>query len=295
MFKLALDAGHDLNNAKCCIKSIDPNQTKEWWLNDRICDKIQKLFSEYDGIEIMRTDDTTGKKYINVSDRAKAANKFDADFFLSIHHNGGVKGGKGGGVVAYTYTKVDDTTKAWQKELYNAIVGATGLKGNRAKPLATASYAVLRETKMPAVLMECGFMDSATDTPIILTEAFADKVAKACVDVIVKRAGLKEKEQPKPVPAPVPTPAPAPTPAPTPKPTPAPAPVKKTYKAGDTVVLNKTPLYASATSKIKVGTKTGTYWVYDGIAKNGRYRITNKASRVGKTPAGLNVTGWVVL
>lgn len=281
MFKLALDAGHDLNNAKCCIKSLDPKQTKEWVLNDRICDKIQKILADYDGIEILRTDDTTGKKYINVSDRAKAANKFDANFFLSIHHNGGVKGGKGGGVVAYTYTKVDDTTKAWQKELYNAIVGATSLKGNRAKPLATSDLAVLRETKMPAVLMECGFMDSATDTPIILTEAFADKVAKACVDVIVKRAGLKKKEQPKP--------------APTPKPTPAPAPVKKTYKAGDTVVLNKTPLYASATSKIKVGTKTGTYWVYDGIEKNGRYRITNKASRVGKTPAGLNVTGWVVI
>ena len=31
----------------------------------------------------------------------------------------------------------------------------------------------------------------------------------------------------------------------------------------------------------------------DGILVNGRYRITNAASRCGKLPVGQNVTGWV--
>ena len=63
--------------------------------------------------------------------------------------------------------------------------------------------------------------------------------------------------------------------------------------AGATVTLNATPLYVSSTATSKAATKTGTYYLYDGILINGRYRITNTPSRVGKTPVGQNVTGWV--
>jgi len=38
---------------------------------------------------------------------------------------------------------------------------------------------------------------------------------------------------------------------------------------------------------------SGKYFLYDGINVAGRYRITNLASRCGKTPVGKNVTGWV--
>lgn len=211
MFKLALNAGHYLSTpGKRCMKILDPKETREWELNDRICDKIEQKLSDYTGYELLRIDDTTGKIDTALKTRTDKANKWGANFYLSIHHNAGVLGGKGGGVVAYTYTKVDSVTAAWQKELYDAIIAATGLKGNRSKPLAAANLHECRETKMPAVLLECGFMDSTTDVPIILTDAFADKVATACVSVIVKRAGLKKKEQPKPakdinVPTPVPT------------------------------------------------------------------------------------------
>ena len=194
MFKIALDAGHGINTAgKRCLKAIDPKETREWTLNDRICDKIESLLKAYDGYNLLRVDDTTGKKDIALETRVKNANNFKADFYLSIHHNAGIKGGKGGGVVSITYTKVDKTTSNWQSDLYNAIINATGLKGNRATPLAKSDLYVLRKTTMPAVLIECGFMDSTTDVPIILTENFADKVAQACVDVIVKKGGLTKK------------------------------------------------------------------------------------------------------
>lgn len=64
-------------------------------------------------------------------------------------------------------------------------------------------------------------------------------------------------------------------------------------KAGAAVTLNATPLYVASTSKSRAATKTGTYYLYDGILIRGRYRITNTPSRVGKTPVGQNVTGWV--
>lgn len=201
MFKLAINAGHYYyTSGKRCLKSLDPKETREWTLNDRIVDKVEKLLSSYEGIKIFRLDDTTGKKGISIEDRVAKANKEKVDFYLSIHHNAGINGGKGGGIVAYTYTKVDKTTKEWQKDLYNSLIKNTGLKGNRSNPLATANLYECRVTAMPCVLLECGFMDSSTDVPVILSENFATKAAEAIVDVIVKRGKLTKKPEPKPEP-----------------------------------------------------------------------------------------------
>lgn len=193
-FKIALTAGHYLDTpGKRCLKSLDPKETREWVLNDRIADKVETLLKDYEGYSLIRTDDTTGKKDISLTARTNAANNFKADFYLSIHHNAGVNGGKGGGIVAYTYTNVDKVTKEWQKELYNALIAKTGLKGNRATPLAKSNLAECRQTTMPAVLLELGFMDSKTDVPIILTEDYANKCAEAIVEVLVKKGGLTKK------------------------------------------------------------------------------------------------------
>lgn len=196
-FKIALTAGHYKYTAgRRCLKKFDKNQTREWALNDRIADKVEKLLEQYEGYTLLRTDDTTGEKKIGLTSRTNAANKWGADIYVSIHHNAGIKGGSGGGIVAYTYTRVDNVTKAWQKALYDALIKHTGLKGNRATPLAKADLHECRETKMPAVLLELGFMDSSTDTPIIITEEYADKCAAAIVEVLVEKGGLKKKNQP---------------------------------------------------------------------------------------------------
>lgn len=199
MFKLVLDAGHGINTAgKRCDVKIDPKQTREWTLNSRICNKIEALLKEYEGYTLLRVDDVTGKTDVPLNTRVANANKFNADFYLSIHHNAGVNRTSGGGVVAYVWPNVDEVTRSWQRDLYNAVIKHTGLKGNRATPIAQADFHVLRETYAPAVLIECGFMDSTTDVPIILTEAFADGVAKACVEVIVAKGGLTKKKTEQP-------------------------------------------------------------------------------------------------
>ena len=196
MFKIALTAGHYKGTpGKRCLKSLDHNETREWVLNDRIADKVEKLLKSYEGYTLLRTDDTTGEKDINLTARTDAANNFKADFYLSIHHNAGVNGGSGGGIMAYTYTKVSEETKAWQKALYEALIKHTGLKGNRSTPMATSNLHECRETNMPAVLLELGFMDSKTDVPVILTEKFADQCAAAIVEVLVAKGNLVKKPE----------------------------------------------------------------------------------------------------
>ena len=46
---------------------------------------------------------------------------------------------------------------------------------------------------MPAVLVEFGFMDSTTDTPIILTDEFAEQAACGVVSALISLYDLKEE------------------------------------------------------------------------------------------------------
>lgn len=83
---IALDAGHGMRTAgKRCLKSLDPNQTREWYLNDRIMDKVEAALQAYD-CTVLRVDDTTGAKDISLSARVKAANTAKADIYISMHH-----------------------------------------------------------------------------------------------------------------------------------------------------------------------------------------------------------------
>lgn len=75
-----------------------------------------------------------------------------------------------------------------------------------------------------------------------------------------------------------------------PKPT-TPKPTNK-YTVGAEVKLVKGKLYVASTGKTAF-TKTKTYYIYDGIKINGRYRVTNNKKNCGKKPIALYVSGWV--
>ena len=194
MFKIALNAGHGLHTAgKRCLKTLDPKETREWTLNARICEKIETKLKAYTGYEVLRLDDATGKTDVALATRTNNANKWGADFYLSIHHNAGVGGGNGGGIISIVYTKASAKSVEWQKDLYNNLIKHTGLKGNRSTPCPTQNLHECRESNMPCVLLELGFMDSTTDVPVILTEEYADKCANAIVEVLAEKGGLAKK------------------------------------------------------------------------------------------------------
>ena len=64
-------------------------------------------------------------------------------------------------------------------------------------------------------------------------------------------------------------------------------------EAGAAVTLTNAPFYYTSVAPNPSCYKSGVFYFYDGILVNGRYRITNAASRCGKLPVGQNVTGWV--
>jgi N-acetylmuramoyl-L-alanine amidase len=193
MFKIAYCAGHYINTpGKRIPANLDPKQTREWTLNDRVADHFARAALEYEGVQLLRTDDPTGEHFIDIPDRCKAANAWDSDLYLDMHHNAAGKIFSGGGVVAFSYPG-SAKGKQYRDAIYEAVIAAGGLKGNRAQPLQEKKFDSLRLAHAPAVLMEYGFMDSKTDAPVILTDAYAKKVAYGTMEGIAKAAGLKKK------------------------------------------------------------------------------------------------------
>lgn len=195
MFKIAYGAGHWLGNANGVPPYIGLGEIREWTLNHRVAEHFARAALEYEGVELLRLDDSTGQTAIELADRAAAANRWGADFAFEIHHNAGIRGGAGGGAVAYSYPG-SQRGKAYRDAIYDAVITAGGLKGDRADPLQEKAWDILRLTNMPAVLMEYGFMDSKTDAPVIVTDSYSKLVAYATMEGIARVAGLKKKAVP---------------------------------------------------------------------------------------------------
>ncbi|MGB4589492.1 MAG: N-acetylmuramoyl-L-alanine amidase [Clostridiaceae bacterium] len=209
---ILLDPGHGLYTlGKRMLKSLDPNETREWVLNDKVADAITDELNAYEDIEIIRLDDPSGKRDVPLSERAAKANKIYKEYsdkgynviILSIHHNAGINGGVGGGISAYVDSRRSSaTSKTIRDRVYDELIGTTGMKGNRSNPKSEQPLYILYNTDMPGTLVEHGFMDSPTDVPVILSAEHPIKCAQAYINFLAKDYGITKKiviPMPKPV------------------------------------------------------------------------------------------------
>jgi N-acetylmuramoyl-L-alanine amidase len=193
MFKIAYGAGHNNETTRgIWAKLNNGERINEWILNDRIARHFAEAAEQYEDVELLRVDDPEGIAAVDLKQRVNDANAWGADFFLSIHHNGGINGGSGGGLCAFSYNG-SIPGAVYRDAIYNECIAAGGIVGNRYTPKAEAGFYVIKYTKMPAVLVEYGFMDSTADIPKILAPDFARSQAYATMEAIAKVAGLKKK------------------------------------------------------------------------------------------------------
>jgi N-acetylmuramoyl-L-alanine amidase len=179
--KFVLDAGHGGHDPGAVANGL-----KEKDLTLTMAKHAGRMLEDYEGTEVIytRVDD----RYLSLEERIEIANKAGADFFVSFHINAG----GGTGFESYIYNgNVGPRTSAFQNVIHNEIMKAIGNVRDRGKK--RANYAVLRETKMPAILTENLFIDHPTDAAKLKSEQFLLQIAHGHVEGIVKAFGLKKK------------------------------------------------------------------------------------------------------
>lgn len=184
MFKLALDAGHGLPTPG--RRTL--NGVQEWTLNNAVLLKVAELAKPY-AIEIKRFDDVTGKTDKPLMDRISEANKWGGDFFYSRHHNGFTEEEATGVEIYHPFSNAEEIAKlmvAKESEYTGLTNRGAKTKQYPGKPAGTSYFAVNRETNMPGVLGEGGFMTTTKDMEIIESEQGQYASARAIVESLVE-------------------------------------------------------------------------------------------------------------
>lgn len=180
---LVLDAGHATVTSGKQTMNGSRGVVKEWTMNSNVCNKIANILKDYD-VTIYRTDDTSGKTDVSLSERVKRCNKYKPDLFVSIHHNAG--GGTGTEVYWHTYGTAED------KKVAGIVAPKLASKtGMRNRGVKQAQFAVLG-CNATAILVEGGFMDTKSDYEIITSDKGQQQYAEAVAESIIEYLGLKK-------------------------------------------------------------------------------------------------------
>lgn len=117
--------------------------------------------------------------------RVKRANQSNADYYISIHVNAyGTSWNDANGFETLIFSGADSKTVEFAEHIHGKCITATGLRNRGIKE--RPDLYVLKSTKMPAILLECGFMTNKKEAELLVTDEYRDTVAKAILNGIVK-------------------------------------------------------------------------------------------------------------
>lgn len=160
----------------------------------KIAKKINDHFGKYEGVKVSLT--RWGDKYLTLSERAAFANNKKCDLFISIHNN--AASASACGFESFIYTGAGSKTATYQNVLHKRIMSYLCQYNTRDRGQKRANFAVLRQTSMPAVLLENLFISNQRENQLLRDPKFLDGLAEAIVASVAEIFGLRKK-QPKPM------------------------------------------------------------------------------------------------
>ncbi len=131
--------------------------------------------------------------YLTLSERANIANRAKVDLFISIHENSATNK-TATGYEDYTSGTTAAAMVAARKAFHNVVAQFLQNKGIRNRGMKTASYQVLRQTTMPAILVEHLFISNSEDLKLQTNPQFIEESAQTYASAI--RAALKSIGKP---------------------------------------------------------------------------------------------------
>lgn len=218
-YLVAIDAGHGMHTEG---KQSVP-MSKNLYIDNELVRKKGKIIKENEwnrgvseylatalkrcGIDTMFTADMTGKTDIPLSTRANTANKKGADILISNHYNAI-------GSCAKWQSKIKGllvlrTKNCSEKSIKLGKLAVKHLKKDidyeysyglmRDVDMSGFTLAILRQTTMPAILIEYGFMDYEKEAKLMLDKKHQEKCAEAVCKAVCEYFGVtytaeKQKE-----------------------------------------------------------------------------------------------------
>lgn len=189
MIKICLDAGHGITTPG---KRSPDGTLLEYVFNRQMVKIVAKLLEPYkDEIEVIYTQDPDNTYDLSLPGRCKVANQNKVDYFISIHANASNDENKwdsATGWEVYIYGKGGKAEK-----LANSIEQVIRNNGIKSRGVKVGNFQVIRETTMPAILIESGFMTNQNECKKLLTQDYRVKLGTLYVEGLLNYLGINKK------------------------------------------------------------------------------------------------------
>lgn len=174
-FVLVVDAGHGGNDQGAAgRRSLEKDINLK--VARRVCKRIRKKCK---GVEVIQT--RPDDEFVTLDDRAGMANFFGADLFISIHSNSARGWAEG------TETFIHPSARGSRSERMARLIEQEYVKhGRKSRGVKTANFAVLRGTRMPAVLTELGFISNRREERFMKSRKGQKRLARSISDAFVR-------------------------------------------------------------------------------------------------------------
>jgi len=185
---IAIDPGHGLNTAgKRTPTFPDGSVMLEREFNKAVAIYLEKMLKEqgFDVINVAVSDTDVPLNKRTALANNTILNKYNrpANFYVSIHANafGDGEWNEANGIETYVHPIIPagSQTEIIARNIHRQLIAFTG---RRDRGLKRNDYQVLRDTNMPAALVECGFMTNLVEAELLKTDAYRE----ACAEAIAK-------------------------------------------------------------------------------------------------------------
>jgi N-acetylmuramoyl-L-alanine amidase len=188
--RIMLDAGHGLNTPG---KRTPDDSMREFQFNSAVAEYTKELLLCYEDVTVDFAHDPSGNIDISLLARTNTANSKKVVVYVSIHGNAFGSGwGDANGIETFIHpTNNTAISRKLANLVQKKLIAATGLRDRGVK---TANFHVLRETDMPSILVEGGFMTNQTEAALMKSESYRRKSSSAIASALAEFYNLKPKK-----------------------------------------------------------------------------------------------------
>lgn len=191
---VCLDAGHGKDTAG---KRSPDGTLLEYEFNRDVTSRIKTILEQHDVEVVLTCYDNEDK---SLAERCKIANKVKANYFVSIHanaHDTSVQDEEG------TMHLTFNSASGWEiyviskggkaEQLAKKIHKHSQELGLKDRGIKAGNFQVLRDTDMPAVLIEHGFYTNKEECEKLKSDSFRQRCAEADAKGILEQLGIEYK------------------------------------------------------------------------------------------------------
>lgn len=166
---IVIDAGHGGEEEPGCVFGNVYEKT----ICLQIAQKLKTLLEkEYSKVIMTRSNDIN----VYLNERARIANRNNADIFVSIHQNALENDTVTSGIETWYNPKKDTVSKLLAQNIQDQVISATNAEDLGIKE--STGLIVITKTEMASCLVETGFLSSTIEKQKLISDSYQDKIAQ---------------------------------------------------------------------------------------------------------------------